>query len=128
MGELELATVAAANDAWGGTAPLGAEEQEKFAAGKGSGLAAYLDGAPVAVGAVEVADGVARLWGSGVLESHRGKGIYRAMVAQRLAYAEERAATMALSQGIISTSSPILQRLGFVAYGQERAYRLPLTE
>ncbi len=105
-----------------------AEEQEKFAAGAGSGLAAYLDGIPVAVGAVEVADGVARLWGSGVLESHRGRGIYRAMVARRLAYAEERGATMALSQGIINTSSPILQRLGFVAYGQERAYRLPLSE
>jgi hypothetical protein len=34
---------------------------------------------------------------------------------------------MALSQGIIDTSSPILQRLGFVAYGHERAYRLPLN-
>jgi GNAT superfamily N-acetyltransferase len=103
------------------------ETREKFAAGAGSGLAAYLDGTPVACGAVEVADGVARLWGSGVLEAHRGQGIYRAMVAHRLAYAVEHGATMALSQGIVDTSSPILQRLGFVSYGQERAYQLPLT-
>ena len=103
------------------------EEQEKFAAGAGSTLAAYLDGTPVGVGSLEVADGVARLAGSGVLGSHRGRGIYRAMVAARLTYAVEHGATIALSQGNVSTSSPILQRLGFVAYGQERAYRLPLT-
>ena len=82
--------------------------------------------APVAVAAVEVADGVARLWGGGVLESHRGRGIYRALVATRLTYAVEHGATMALSQGNITTSSPILHRLGFISYGQERSYRLPL--
>ncbi|MBB5834816.1 GNAT family N-acetyltransferase [Kribbella italica] len=103
------------------------EEQEKFAAGAGSALAAYVDGMPVGVGSLELVDGVARLAGSGVLESHRGRGIYRAMVAARLTYAEKRGATMALSQGNITTSSPILRRLGFVAYGQERSYRLPLT-
>jgi hypothetical protein len=49
------------------------------------------------------------------------------MVAARLTYAVEHGATMVLSQGNVTTSSPILQRLGFVAYGQERAYRLPLS-
>ncbi|GAA1515827.1 GNAT family N-acetyltransferase [Kribbella lupini] len=104
-----------------------AEEREKFEAGAGGALAAYLDGTPVGVGSVEVVDGVARLAGSGVLESQRGRGIYQAMVVGRLAYAVEHGATMALSQGNVTTSSPILQRIGFVAYGQERAYRLPLT-
>jgi GNAT superfamily N-acetyltransferase len=103
-----------------------AEEREKFAAGAGGGVVAYADGTPVAVAAVEVADGVARMWGGGVLESHRGRGIYRALVATRLTYAVEHGATMALSQGNIATSSPILQRLGFVSYGQERSCRLPL--
>ena len=73
-----------------------------------------------------VADGVARLRGSGVLESHRGRGIYRALGATRLTYAVEHDDTMALCQCNIATSSPILQRLGFVSYGQERSYRLPL--
>jgi GNAT superfamily N-acetyltransferase len=103
-----------------------AEERETFAAGAGGGVVAYVDYAPVAVAAIEVADGVARLWGGGVLEPYRGRGIYRALVATRLAYAVEHGATMALSQGNIATSSPILQRLGFVSYGQERSYRLPL--
>jgi GNAT superfamily N-acetyltransferase len=103
-----------------------AEAREKIAAGAGGALVAYVDGTPVAVAGVEIADGVARLWGGAVLESHRGRGIYRALVATRLTYAVEHGATMALSQGRITTSSPILQRLGFVSYGQERSYRLPL--
>jgi GNAT superfamily N-acetyltransferase len=61
-----------------------------------------------------------------VLEPYRGRGVYRALVAARLTYAAGHGATMALTQGRPSTSSPILQRLGFVAYGRERTYRLPL--
>jgi GNAT superfamily N-acetyltransferase len=96
------------------------------AAGTGGALVGYLDGTPVAFAGIEIADGVARLWGGAVLEAYRGRGIYRALVATRLTYAVEHGATMALSQGRIATSSPILQRLGFVSYGQERSYRLPL--
>ena len=69
---------------------------------------------------------MARLWGGAVLEAHRGRGVYRALVAARMTYAAEHGATMALTQGRITTSSPILQRLGFISYGQERSYRLPL--
>lgn len=97
------------------------------AAGTGGSMVAYLDGAPAAVTGVEVVDGVARLSGGGVLEAYRGRGVYRALVAARLAYAAERGATMALTQGDVTTSSPILRRLGFVSFGQERSYRLPLA-
>jgi GNAT superfamily N-acetyltransferase len=96
------------------------------AAGTGGAVVASLDGTPVGVAGVEVADGVARLWGGGVLEAYRGRGVYRGLVAARMTYAAERGATMALTQGRLATSSPILQRLGFVSYGQERSYRLPL--
>jgi hypothetical protein len=34
-------------------------------------------------------------------------------------------ATMAVTQGRTAASSPILRRLGFRSYGQERTYRLP---
>jgi GNAT superfamily N-acetyltransferase len=97
-----------------------------FAAGTGGAVVAYVDGDPAAVAGVEIADGVARLAGGAVLEAYRGRGVYRALVATRLTYAAERGATMALTQGRTSTSSPILRRLGFVSYGQERSYRLPL--
>lgn len=109
----ELArTVAAGNDT--------------IAAGTGGAVVAYLDGAAVGVAGIEIAAGVARLWGGGVLESHRGRGVYAAMIAARLRYADEHGAAIAFTQGRVTTSSPILQRVGFVSYGQERMYRLPL--
>ena len=96
------------------------------AAGTGGAVVAYLDGTPVALAGLEITDGVARLSGGGVLEEHRGRGVYRALVAARLAYAVEHGATMVFTQGRVTTSSPILRRLGFAPYGRERCYRLPL--
>ncbi|MEU4602297.1 GNAT family N-acetyltransferase [Kribbella sp. NPDC023972] len=103
-----------------------AADRETVAAGTGGALVAYLDGAPVALAGIELVDGVARLWGGAVLEAYRGRGVYRALVAARMTYAAEHGATMAFTQGRVSTSSPILRRLGFISYGQERCYRLPL--
>ncbi|MGW1340172.1 GNAT family N-acetyltransferase [Kribbella sp. NPDC002412] len=100
--------------------------RDSHAAGTGGAVVAYLDGTPAAVAAVDIVDGVARLWGGAVLEEYRGRGVYRALVAARLRYAAEHGATMTLTQGRTTTSSPILQRLGFVSYGEERTYRLPL--
>jgi GNAT superfamily N-acetyltransferase len=65
---------------------------------------------------------VARLWGGGVIPEARGRGVYRTMVAARLKYAVENGATMALVKGRVETSGPILRRLGFDVYGQERSY------
>jgi GNAT superfamily N-acetyltransferase len=103
-----------------------AADRDTVAAGTGGALVAYLDDTPVALAGIELADSVARLWGGAVSEAYRGRGVYRALVAARMAYAAEHGATMAFTQGRVSTSSPILQRLGFVSYGQERCYRLPL--
>jgi GNAT superfamily N-acetyltransferase len=100
--------------------------RDSVAAGKGGPLVAYLDGTPVAMAGFDIADGVARLAGGAVLEAYRGRGVYRALVAARLRYAGEQGAGMAFTHGDVTTSSPILQRLGFVSYGQERVYRLPL--
>lgn len=106
-------------------AALAAAARESVAVGAGGIMVGYLDAVPVAVGGLDLVDGVARLWGGGVLESHRGRGAYRALVAARLRYAIEHGATMALTQGRVATSSPILQRMGFTPYGLERHYRLP---
>ncbi|MGC4941274.1 hypothetical protein [Kribbella sp. DT2] len=99
MGELGRARVGAANDAWAGQAPLGAEVVE---------TPEYrLVRMPERYGSHLMVQWV---------RSSRPADAVLADIATR-----------ALSQGMINTSSPILQRLGFVAYGQEHAYRLPLT-
>ncbi|MEV6849754.1 GNAT family N-acetyltransferase [Actinoplanes sp. NPDC051411] len=104
-----------------------AANRDTLAAGTGGVVVAYFGGAPVALAGIRLAGGVARLWGGAVLEAYRGRGVYRALVAGRLSYAAERGATMALTRGRVTTSSPILRRVGFVSYGRERTYRLPLT-
>ena len=103
-----------------------AADRATVPAGAGGAIVAYIDGSAAAVAGIEIVDGVARLWGGAVLEAYRGRGVYRALVATRMAYAAEHGATMSFTHGRIATSSPILQRLGFVSYGQERAYVLPL--
>ena len=55
-------------------------------AGDGGMVVAYIDGAAVGSGGLAMADGVARLWGGAVLETARGQGVYRAMLAARLKY------------------------------------------
>jgi GNAT superfamily N-acetyltransferase len=101
-------------------------DRASIAAGTGGAMVAYLDDTAVGVAGVEVVDGVARLWGGAVLEEHRGRGIYHALLAARTAYAVEHGATLAFTFGRVETSSPILQRLGFTCFGQEHCYRLPL--
>lgn len=87
-------------------------------------LVAYLDGEPVGTAGASLADGVLRLWGGGVLAESRGRGIYRALLAWRLRWGLEQGATLALVKGRVDTSGPILQRLGFSAYGEETSWLL----
>lgn len=85
---------------------------------------ARLDGRAVSTGGVTRVDGFARLWGAATLEDARGRGTYRAVLAERLRLAGSWGATTALVKGRVSTSAPILRRAGFEYYGDERAYRL----
>ena len=96
-------------------------------AGEGGMVVAYAGGAPVGSGGVSIVDGVARLWGGAVAESARGQGVYRAILAARLAYGVAHGASMALVKGRVETSGPILRRAGFTVYGQELIYRVPLA-
>jgi GNAT superfamily N-acetyltransferase len=96
-------------------------------AGKGGMVVAYVGGVPVAVGTVTMTDdGVARLWFAAVVESARGQGLYRAVLAARLTYAARHGARMALVKGRVETSGPILRRAGFAPYGQELIYAVSL--
>jgi GNAT superfamily N-acetyltransferase len=95
--------------------------------GRGGSVVAYLDGRLAGTGGISSRGPAAGLWGGAVLEEFRGRGVYRALLAERLAYAAAHEMTMALVKGRVETSGPILRRAGFGAFGQERSYRIPLA-
>lgn len=53
------------------------------------------------------------LGGSATLPAHRHRGLYKALVAQRLRDAHARGYTTAVVQAVRTTSAPICERLGF---------------
>jgi GNAT superfamily N-acetyltransferase len=89
-------------------------------------LVAYVEGEPASAGGCTRAADVARLWGAATRPAWRGHGAYRAVVAARLDLAREHGATLGLVKGLVTTSGPILRRLGFTAYGEERLLTLDL--
>lgn len=116
---------------FGGSMPSDAEiaavvERDRADAAAGTAIKwlALLDGRPVGLAGATLADGVLRLWGGGVLPEMRGRGVYRALLADRLAWGVERGARFALVKGRVETSGPILRRAGFTAYGVERSFSL----
>ncbi len=120
-------------EVFGGKVPSRAElldkaasEAAKVRAGGGGSVVAYVEGVAVASAGVTVVDEDARLWGGATRPEHRGRGIYRALLAERLRYAVGHGARLAVVKGRAQTSGPILRRAGFSPYGQERSYLLPL--
>lgn len=105
-----------------------ADVMQDWATGAGFRVVAYLDGEPVSAGGCTLAGDVARLWGAGTRAAWRGRGAYRAVLAERLRIAAGLGATLALVKGRVTTSAPILKRAGFVAYGEERCYGLDVDE
>jgi GNAT superfamily N-acetyltransferase len=103
-----------------------AKDAATVPAGEGGTLVAYVNGVPSGSGGLLMVDGVGRLWGGVVVPSARGQGVYRALLDARLSYAVVHGATMALVKAKIDTSGPILRRAGFLAYGREPAYDIPL--
>lgn len=103
------------------------EVTTSLVAGEGVRVLGRLDGQAVSTGGCTIVDGFTRLWGAATLEQFRGRGVYRAVLAERLRASAELGATTALVKGRISTSAPILTRVGFTNYGDERAYRLAVS-
>jgi GNAT superfamily N-acetyltransferase len=56
----------------------------------------------------------AGLWGGSVIEEFRGHGVYRALLATRIAFARERPSVRFLRVDALPTSRPILEKYGFV--------------
>jgi hypothetical protein len=89
-------------------------------------VVAFIGRQPVSTGGCSLAGEVAQLWGAVTLPAARGRGSYRAVLAERLRLAREHGATLALVKGRVLTSAPILLRAGFADYGEERCYWLPV--
>ncbi len=77
---------------------------------------AYAEGAPVASGRLEMPPGrsFAGLWGGGTVPAFRGRGIFRALVAERAGEARRRGYRYLTVGARDSTSRPIFDRFGFV--------------
>lgn len=101
-----------------------AEVLDGLGTGEGARMLARIDGIAVSTGGCTIIDGFVRLWGAATLPGSRGRGAYRAVLAERLRCAAELGATTALVKGRVSTSAPILARAGFAHYGDERGYLL----
>lgn len=86
---------------------------------------ACVGGEAVASARLEMAAGNAfgQLFGGGVAPAHRRQGLYRALVAARVAEARARGLAY-LSIEARDTSRPILERLGFVPAGRETTWTL----
>jgi GNAT superfamily N-acetyltransferase len=87
---------------------------------------AYVDGEPAASGGGTVDGDALRFWDGAVLPAYRGRGAYRALVARRLADARPTSADFALVKAVDDTSAPILRRLGFTPYGEQRCWSMPV--
>ena len=66
----------------------------------------------------------ASLWGGGTLPEWRGRGIYRALVSHRARLARERGFRY-LRTDALSTSRPILEKVGFARLTTTVPYTLP---
>lgn len=122
------------NDAFGGEEPTREQIDEamrEIESGTdgdvGGRFVAYVDGRPAGTGGWTLVSEVCRLWGGCTHGALRGRGAYRAVLGARLAVARAAGATLALTHGIVDTSSPILRRAGFARYGEERTLSLDLS-
>jgi GNAT superfamily N-acetyltransferase len=103
------------------------EAVQDLAAWSSFRVVAFAEGQPVSTGGCSLAGEVAQLWGAVTLPASRGRGSYRAVLAERLRLAREHGATLALVKGRVLTSGPILLRAGFTDYGEELCFWLPVV-
>lgn len=81
-------------------------------------------GACVGSGAVILRGDYGYLVGAQVFERARGKGLYHALIAERLAFLRERGIDYAVTHARETTSAPRLERLGFETIFRSRCYLL----
>jgi GNAT superfamily N-acetyltransferase len=121
------ALVAVSNAAFGREEPWRADQLAGRLADPTQALfVAFLDGEPVSSGRLELAPGkaFAGLYGGGTVPAYQRRGVYRALVAARVAEARRRGHRF-LAVDARETSRPILERLGFRPLDTVRDWVLP---
>lgn len=100
--------------------------REEYDEGRGGVFVTMLGGRPAASGGVTFYpdDRLVLLWGGSSTHAARGRGAYRANLLARLRRAHELGYAHAVVKGRVTTSAPILTRVGFVDLGQERVVAL----
>lgn len=83
------------------------------------------EGEPAGAGMLQYVQGVGGLKGTAVRPEFRGRGVYQASVAWRLAHMRERGVGWAAVQAVLDTSAPILERMGFETVCQIDMYATP---
>lgn len=101
-----------------------AETLDDLETWRGFQVVAFIDNEPASTGRCTLNGEIARLWGAVTPPEFRGRGCYRAVLCERLRYAKDHGATLALTRGRPSTSGPILERAEFTSHGEERCYRI----
>jgi GNAT superfamily N-acetyltransferase len=87
-------------------------------------FSAQLDGVIVGTAAIVMRERYGYLVGAQVLESVRGRGVYKALVGARLRFLRERGIELAVTHAREATSAPILEHLGFETLFRGRCYVL----
>lgn len=82
---------------------------------------AYVDGAPIGAARLVISNSFAHMYGGGVAPPYRGRGVYRALVAARVAVARQRG-TRYMSTEARESSRPMLEHLGFVPATSETTW------
>lgn len=80
------------------------------------------DGRPVGAANYAALERSAYFMGAVVLPEHRGRGVYRALLAARLRHAAARGLPLVTTQARLTTSAPILAALGFHKLGEMPMY------
>jgi hypothetical protein len=84
---------------------------------------ARIDGVPVGTAGMVLKPRCAYFVGGNVLEPYRQRGVYRAMLATRLARADRAGLSLAVTQAREESSAPILEKLGFESVFSAVLYR-----
>lgn len=100
-------------------------------AGRVHRFVVYEHGEPVSGGAMTLFRdlGFAMLWGGGTVPSARGRGLYRAVLKQRMRFAAQNDIRLVGLYAKLTTSAPIVARLGFTGHAHMTFWdRPPRTE
>jgi GNAT superfamily N-acetyltransferase len=96
---------------------------------RASAYVAYIGTQPAACGRLEfpAQRSIASLWGGATVEAFRGRGLFRAVVAARAAFARDAGYSL-LTVEARAASRPILERLGFRPLTSVRCWNLELRK